>query len=280
MYKLGNLNELTVSRFVDFGAYLKDDEANELLLPIKRVPEGTKIGDTLKVFVYLDSEDRPIATTQPPKVVVGDIAFLKVADVNQTGAFLDWGLEKDLLLPYKHQKQRLQPGQKCMIKVMLDKTSNRIIATTKIMERFIPGHDQLKEGDQVDIQVCEEHELGFVVIVNDLFPGMVYANEIHGELALGEKRKAYIKAIRLDTKLDISLKPIGLKAIAEDRDLILDKFKETLDGFLPFNAKSDAEAIKKEFQLSKKAFKKAIGGLYKDRIIEITDSGMKLVKKS
>lgn len=277
MYKLGQYNDLKINRQVDFGVYLIDDAANEILLPARYLPKGAEVGDTVHVFVYTDSEDRVIATTATPKVVVGDIACLDVVDVNRIGAFLDWGLEKDLLLPYKLQTERLNKGDKCTVKVIHDEVSNRIIATTKIYRKFLSEYETLAVGDNVNVQVAAKHELGFAVIVEDCFPGMIYDNEIFEPIAVGERRSAYIKKVRDDGKLDISLKPQGFKAgIDQDKAALLTALEEAEDHFLPFTAKSDADAIKDTFKMSKKAFKKALGGLYKERLIILSDSGMTL----
>ncbi len=278
-YSIGEYNNLRVSHLVEFGAYLEDETGETILLPRRYCPKDLKEGKSIEVFVYTDSEDRPIATTQTPKAVVGDIVALEVIDVvNNIGAFLDWGLSKDLLLPYKRQRDELQKGDKCVVKVIFDKVSNRLVATTKFVSRYNPKSDLLKEGDKVEIIFCEVEENGVKVLVNGQYSGIVYKNEIYNDIELGKSKSAYLKKIREDGKLDISLKPFGVKAILSDKDLILDVLKKQADGSINCNSKSDPEKIKESFQMSKKAFKKALGGLYKERLIVITDEGISLKK--
>jgi predicted RNA-binding protein (virulence factor B family) len=279
MYKLGRYNELKITREVEFGVYLSDDEGNEILLPAKQRPSRAEVGDTLELFVYNDSEDRPIATVNKPRGCVDDIVALEVVDILPSiGAFLDWGLEKDILLPFKHQKRttRLKVGDHLLVKIMHDTVSDRLIASTRIMTLYDPRKSKLKNGDAVTIQIAEPHERGFIVVINDLFHGMLFSSDVSDSLSIGEKKQAYIKNIRDDGKIDISLKPIGLKAITDDKQVVFAKLKESRSGFLPFNSKSSPDDLAKHFHLSKKAFKKAIGGLYKEHKIKITDEGIEL----
>jgi predicted RNA-binding protein (virulence factor B family) len=279
MYELGKYNELKITREVEFGVYLADDEGNEILLPAKQRPSRAEVGDILELFVYNDSEDRPIATVNKPKGCVGDIVALEVVDLLPSiGAFLDWGLEKDILLPFKHQKRttKLKVGDHILVKILHDTVSNRLIASTRIMTLYDPAKSTLKNGDRVTIQVAEFHERGFIVVIDNLYQGMLFASDIFESLSIGDKRDGYIKNIRDDGKIDITLKPVGMKAVVDDKQKILAKFADSKDGFLPFNSKSSPEELEKQFNLSKKAFKKAIGGLYKERKISITDDGIKL----
>jgi len=279
MYELGKYNELKITREVEFGVYLADDEGNEILLPAKQRPSRAEVGDILELFVYNDSEDRPIATVNKPRGCVGDIVALEVVDVLPSmGAFLDWGLEKDILLPFKHQKRttRLKIGDHILVKIMHDTVSNRLIASTRIMTLYDAGKNNLKNGDGVTLQVAELHERGFIVVINNLYQGMLFFSDLFESLSIGDTRQGYIKNIRDDGKIDVSLKPVGLKAIMDDKQLILAKFAEAKNSFLPFNSKSSPEELTKYFNLSKKAFKKAIGGLYKEHKITITDDGIKL----
>ena len=280
MYELGKYNKLKIAREVDFGMYLSDDEGNDILLPLKQIPDNAKVGDELELFVYNDSDDRPIATIHRPKGCVGDIVSLEVVDVNLSiGAFLDWGLEKDLLLPYKHQKRstKLRVGDTVLVKIVHDTVSDRLIATTRIMSVYEPSSGILKAGNKVDLKVAEAHERGFVVLINNLYQGMLFSSDIFGSLTVGDQKTGYVKNIRSDGKIDVTLKPIGVKAIQGDKELILAKFAEHQTEFLPYHSKSDADEIMKEFNLSKKAFKKALGGLYKERIIDIADDGIRLL---
>jgi predicted RNA-binding protein (virulence factor B family) len=213
-----------------------------------------------------------------PKAVVGDIICLDVVDVNLIGAFLDWGLEKDLLLPFKHQFRTLKPGDKCLVKVIYDAVSDRIIATTKIMFTYDEEKDNLNVGDKVSIQVSDIFARETRVLVNGVYYGNIFKSEIYQELTVGDKLTGYLNKFRYDGKLDITLKPIGIKAVLDDKGIIINHLKESKDGFLPYNSKSSSEEIREVFKMSKKAFKKALGGLYKSRRITITDDGMKLKK--
>ena len=280
MYELGKYNKLKITHEVEFGAYLADDEGNEILLPIKQIPDNAKVGDELELFVYNDSDDRPIATINRPRGCVGDIVPLEVVDLNPSiGAFLDWGLEKDLLLPFKHQKRNSKPrvSSTILVQILHDKVSDRLIASTRIMSIYEPSSGKLKVGDKVELKVSELHERGFVVLIDNLYQGMLFSSDVIECLSVGDQKIGYVKNIRDDGKIDVVIKPIGVKAIKDDKQLILAKFAEHNSKFLPYNSKSDANDIKKEFNLSKKAFKKAIGGLYKERKIEITDDGIKLL---
>ncbi len=276
-YKIGKYNNLRVSHIVEFGAYLEDEAENTILLPKRYCPIGLKDGDNIDVFVYTDSEDRPIATTEKPLGVVGDIKALRVLEiVNNIGAFLDWGLPKDLLLPFKNQHKELAEGDECVVKIVFDKVSDRVVATTKFMSIYKSKIGTLKEGEKVKIQLCSYDDNGIKVLINDKYIGLIYKNEIYDKLKLGTVMDAYIKKIRDDGKIDISLKPFGINAILSDKDLILDILKNAPNESVECNSKTDPEIIKQQFHLSKKAFKKAIGGLYKERLINITDTGIAL----
>lgn len=280
MYQLGKYNKLTIHRSVDFGVYLIDDEGNEVLLPAKQVPQNAKVGDELEVFVYTDSQDRPISTVNTPKVVVDEIACLRVVDTTPHGAFLDWGLEKDLFLPFKHQPKdkRVKKGEQVAVKVLHDPVSDRLIATTRVVKPYIAAKGNLNPGSIVKVLIRSFHERGFIVIVNDKFPGMLYSSEVFEDLSIGDIKTGYVKNIREDGKIDITLKPMGFKkAVKDDKSLILERLEVSEERFLPYNAKSSAEDIQATFNLSRKAFKKALGALYKERKIQITEDGMKLV---
>ena len=277
MIKLGFYNTLELYREVDFGAYLTDGE-DEVLLPGRYVPDGAKEGDNVEVFVYLDSEQRPVATTLNPKGIVGDAVLLKVNDVNQTGAFMDWGLEKDLLVPFKEQREPMVAGDEYVVRIMLDEVSGRLIASNRMSFYAKPGHGDLKLRQEVDLLVCYEVEIGFAVLIDDQYQGMIYKSEVFKPLKPGDKLKGYINQLRPDGKNDVTLRKPGFAAVIEVKPMILEKLSEA-DGFLPYNSKSSPEDIKKEFNLSKKVFKQAIGNLYKERLIKITDDGITLAKK-
>ncbi|TDX46795.1 S1 RNA-binding domain-containing protein [Orenia marismortui] len=272
---IGKHNEGKVVKEVDFGLYL-EISGEEILLPKKYIPEGTEIDDILKVFLYKDSEDRLIATTLTPKAEVGEYAYLEVKDVSRIGAFLDWGLEKDLLVPYREQRGKMKKGKKYVVRVYLDQETDRIVATEKF-DRFI-NHNELdvSEGDEVNILIYRYTDLGVEVIINDKYYGLVYNDDIFKNLKIGQRHKGYIKKVREDNKIDLSLRKIGYGRIEDAKTKILKKLKEK-EGFLALNDKSSPDLIKKVLEMSKGTFKKAIGGLYKEEIINITGEGIKLI---
>lgn len=276
MLKIGDYNTLKVVKEVEFGIYLESD-MGEILLPKRYVPEGTKVGDEIEVFIYKDSEDRLIATTLKPKARVGEFAFLKVKDVNRTGAFLDWGLDKDLLVPFSEQNVRMEVGRWYIVKVYFDDVTKRVTASSRLMrhtEREIMG---IEEGHEVELLVSRIGDKGAEVIINNKFMGLVYENDIYEDIMVGQRLKGYILKVREDGKVDVTLRKRGYRQeIDETRDKVMEKLREK-KGILPINDKSPAELIERELHMSKKAFKRAIGSLYKDRIIEITEKGIKLV---
>jgi hypothetical protein len=277
MLKMGQINRLEVYRMVDFGAFLADDD-EEVLLPRKFVPEGTVIGNVLDVFLYLDSEDRPVATTQTPKAMVGETVFLEVTDITPVGAFMDWGLDKDLFVPFREQKDPMVKGKSYPVRIVLDKVSGRIFGSSRLHVFAKKTHENnFRRGDKVEIQVCSEEEIGFNVLINNQYMGMLYKNELHRPVKPGDKLTAYISKLRDDKKIDVSLRKPGFSGIIKEKPLILEKLEEA-GGFLPFNSKSSPEEIEKHFQISKRVFKQAIGNLYKERRITITDDGIKLNK--
>lgn len=274
--RLGRMNRLIVVKKVDFGVYLDGREAGEILLPARYVPEGCEVGDELEVFLYLDSEERLVATTQRPLAQVGDFACLKVAWVNQYGAFLDWGLMKDLLVPYKEQKLTMREGKWYLVYVRLDHVTGRIMASARI-EKFLNNVPPKYEFNQeVDLLVADDTEIGYKVIVNNLHWGMVYHNQVFQRLEKGEHLKGYVKEIREDDKLDISLAPLGYQKVDGIAQTILHAL-QMHNGFLPVHDKSDPDVIYSLFRCSKKAFKQAIGALYKQHLIHIEPEGIRLV---
>lgn len=281
MYNLGRYNNLEIVREVDFGFYLSDDEGNDILLPRKQVSSDVFPGDMIDVFVYNDSEDRVIATTNKPLGSVGEIVALKVVDVNKFGAFLDWGLEKDLFLPFKHQKRRvsLHVNDIVVVKIMHDIISNRLIASMRIMTEFDADKAGLNIGDAVSFQIVEEHDHGLLVIINDLYQGLLFFDDITDSIDVGDKIDGFIKNIRPDEKITVSLKPVGVKAVKSDKELILDRLNSSSTNSLMLNSSSSPEEILRALNMSKKAFKKAIGGLYKDRVITLTEDGIELNQK-
>lgn len=278
MLKVGDYNRLQVIKEVDFGMYLDSDEG-EILLPTKYIPEGTKVDDWVDVFIYTDSEDRLIATNLKPKAIVDEFAVLEVKHVTNFGAFMDWGLEKDLLVPLKEQHKKLEEGDKAIVRVCLDHKTNRVVGVGKIAPFLNRDVSSLNEGDQVDLLIYEFTDLGAMAIVNNEFSGILYKNEIFEDLQPGDKRKGYIKKIRPDNKIDLALQKQGYEAV-EDVTSQLYKHLEKSGGFLPFHDKSDPEEIQKEFKISKKVFKKAVGALYKKGLIQVYDDGIRITPSS
>jgi predicted RNA-binding protein (virulence factor B family) len=269
MIEIGKTQKLKIAREVDFGMYLTDG-ANEVLLPEKYIPFGCQIGDEIEVFVYNDSKDRPVAVTIKPLAEVGDITSLKVTHVAQVGAFMDFGLEKDLMVPFREQQFKLEEGKRYAIKVLLDFRTNRLIGTTKLAEFLEEGHEGLEEGEEVSIIVWQRTDLGFKVIINERFEGLVYENEIFQQLSIGDVSTAYIKKLREDGKIDVALQRQGYTVVKDMSSVVLDKIKEA-GGVLPMGDKSSPEEIKAALGISKKNFKKILGGLYKSGDIEISD---------
>ncbi|NDW12499.1 GntR family transcriptional regulator [Bacteroides sp. 214] len=277
--ELGRYNTLKVVKEVDFGMYLDGDEQGEILLPSRYVPEDCKVGDTLDVFLYLDSEERLIATTLHPDVQVGEFALLEVAWVNQHGAFMDWGLMKDLFVPFSEQKAKMQPGGRYMIHAHLDDESYRIVASAKVERYLSKEQPTYKQGEEVEILVWQRTDLGYKVIVENQFAGLVYANECYEEIEPGEKRKAYIKQIREDGKIDINLQKAGYERVEDFSKTLYDLLKER-GGYCSLNDKSDADLIYQVFGVSKKTFKKAIGALYRQQLISIEPDGIRVLRKT
>jgi predicted RNA-binding protein (virulence factor B family) len=277
MKEIGQILELEALKDTPQGVYLITDDGKEILLPNKYVPADIKMGELVEVFIYTDSEDRPIATTLEPKVKLNQCAFLKCIDVNQYGAFFDWGMEKDLMVPFSEQFLRMTSGKRYLIYLYKDEMTNRMVGTTK-MGRFIRENKlEIKTGDQVNLLVSGETEIGYKVIVNNKHYGMVFKNEVFKPIEIGEKMKGYLQRVRKDDKLDITLNSSNLSEV----EVLANKIFERLlkeDGKLNFSDKSTPEVIYKEFQVSKKAFRRATGMLYKERKIIITPEDITLVK--
>lgn len=275
MLYIGRYNELKVSRRTDIGVYLQARD-EDILLPKKYVPEGTKEGDVLNVFVYTDSEDRPIATTLKPYACVGEFAYLRVKEVSRVGAFLDWGLEKDLLVPFSEQEQKMEEGKSYIVAVYLDFNTDRVAASAKL-HKFIEYEDiEVQEGDIVDLLIIGQTGLGYNAIINNKHIGLIYHNEVFQPLMTGDRVRGYVKHIREDKKIDLTLQRAGGALVEDARSKVMSALKSN-NGFLSLTDDSSPEDIQRVLQMSKKAFKKAVGGLYKDRMIEITDSGIKLI---
>lgn len=273
--KLGKYNQLEVVKEVDFGVYLNGDEDGEILLPKRYVPEGTKPGDVLNVFIYLDMEERLVATTLQPYVQVGEFACLEVAWVNQFGAFLNWGLMKDLFVPFREQKMKMQKGKRYVAYVHLDEESYRIVASAKVEHFLSTEKPDYQPGQEVEVLVWQRTELGYKVIVENKFSGMLYHNEIFQPLEVGMRLTAFIKQVRPDGKIDLVLQKAGARKVDDFSEVLWQYIKDN-DGFTPLNDKTDAEVIYHTFGVSKKTFKKAVGDLYKKRRIVLEEDGIHL----
>jgi len=278
MIKIGEINKLTVLKHVDFGLYLQgDEETGEILLPRKYINDNCQVGDSLDVFLCYDSEDRLIATTETPKAMVGEFACLKVAETNSVGAFLDWGLPKDLFLPFAEQSHRFQQGDEVVVFLYLDNT-NRIAASMRL-ERNIDKNPGSYEADQaVDLMIVGKTDLGYKAIINGRHWGILYFNEVFQPLRYGQKIAGFIKAIRpMDGKIDLRLQKTGHQAGDEIAPKIL-ALLEKSGGYVAINEKTSAEKIYELFGASKKKYKIALGGLYKKRLISIETEGIRLIR--
>ncbi len=276
MIELGNYNKLKILRSTRIGLFLGDGEGTEVLLPNKYVPSDFKIDDELEVFCYLDNNERPIATTLKPYIVRNSFAYLKVVEVGAYGAFLDWGLEKHLLVPFREQAQRMEPGKKYVVHCYLDEESFRLTASSKI-NRFLSNEGvNFEINQEVDALVSRKTPLGWEVIIAHKHKGLIFENEVFKPIAIGDQVKAYIKNIRQDSKIDVALQPLGAKMLEPTAEMIFQTLQEN-DGFLALHDKSSPEEIQKVLHLSKKSFKKAIGTLYREKRIMIEDDGIRLV---
>ncbi len=274
--QLGRYNQLEVVKEVDFGMYLNGDEDGEILLPKRYVPEDCKPGDILNVFIYLDMDERLVATTLTPYAQVGEFAYLEVAWVNQYGAFLDWGLMKDLFVPFREQKLKMQKGKKYLVHIHLDDESYRIVASAKIERYLSKDRAGYRQGETVDVLVWQQTDLGFKVIVDNQYSGMLYRNEVFCTLNPGMRMQAYVKQVREDGKIDLELQRGGVRKVDDFSEVLLNHIKEN-GGFTSMNDKTEAELIYETFGVSKKTFKKAVGELYKKRLIVLEEEGIRLV---
>lgn len=272
---LGEYNILEILRITAPGAYLGDEEGNDVLLPGKYIPEGAEIGDRITVFLYKDSEDRLVATTEHPKINLYGYAYLKTTSVNLYGAFLDWGLEKELLVPFKEQNQRMEEGKSYLVTLQLDQATDRLYASMKVNKFLIPCSDFDLAGKEVEILICEKTDLGVKVIADDLYQGIIYRNDINKPLKRGDRLRGYVLNVREDGKLDIRLEQIGVRRFDDAEEKLLYLVKEL--GLLPLTDKSDPDQIREIAGMSKKLFKQTVGKLYKNRLIQLTSGGIQLV---
>lgn len=275
--ELGKINNLTAVRSTEPGFYLTDTEGNEVLLPNAYVADELNIGDEIEVFLYKDSEDRIVAVTSKPFVQLGEFAYLKVKEVNPVGAFMDWGLPKDLLVPFAEQAEKMKQGFSYLIFLLHDKVSDRLIGSSKI-NQFVESYDiEVKEGDEVDLLLYKMTELGMNAIVNQLYKGLIFTSNIHKYIQPGNKIKGYVKQVREDGKIDILLEPTGYDNSIDNNSSIIIKALKENKGYLDLTDKSAPEDINNLLGLSKKAFKKGIGNLYKQKIIELNEDGIHLL---
>jgi predicted RNA-binding protein (virulence factor B family) len=274
MYKVGEYNLLRVKKESEYGLFL-DGGDQEILMPKRFVPAGAQKGDELKVFIYHDSENRLTATNQEPYGIVGDIVNLKATGVTEQGAFLDWGLMKDLFVPASKQISKMHPGQDYLVKIYLDELTNRVAATEKIDPYLSNENLTVKELDMVDMIIYRRSEIGFIVIINNQHTGVLHYSEVFGTLDIGDKLKGFIKTIKRE-KIDVVVGKPGYDRVESEADKILRLLKEN-DGYLPYHDKSDPEEIYEFFSMSKKTFKMTTGALYKQRKIIFTQTGIKLI---
>jgi len=277
MMQYGKINKLEVVRADDAGYYFLDDENSEIFLANYKVSEVLNIGDTLEVFVYKEDGDQLLATTTIPFAQIDEFAFLKVTGSNKVGAFVDCGMPNDLMVPFKEQSGRLDEGNWYVFFILKDEKSGRLIASRKVNDFVFFENVDLKEGDEVDLLLYDKSDLGINVIVNNMFKGLIFNSDVHKNINPGDKIKGYIKHVREDGKVDIVLEPLGYKkSVDKNSEIILTAINNN-DGFLELTDKSSPEDIKHQLGLSKKAFKKSLGYLYKQKLVELYKDGVKLI---
>lgn len=276
MAAIGKYNTLEVIKEKDFGVYLDAGELGEILLPKRYCPDDLEVGDNIRVFIYLDTDDYLIATTETPKAIVDEFAMLAVSEVNDIGAFLDWGLPKDVLLPYSEQKNRpVEVGKRYLVRLYLDKNTNRIVASTKIDKFLDKTPPRYKAGEEVQLVVANRTDLGQKAIVNHEHWGLIFRSDVLKTVYPGQKFKGYVKEVRADGKINLSMQKPGYSKVVETTQQILDMMDEQ-EGFITINDKSSPEVIYKHFGISKKAFKMAVGALLKQGKITIEPGGLRL----
>ena len=277
MIEIGKYNELEYKRKTVAGLIL-GDEYEEVLLPFNYSPKNVEPGDTLRVFVYLHQDGRVVATTQTPFASAEEFAYLKVIEVTDIGAFMDLGIDKDLFVPKSEQKRPMHISERHVVYVYVDERNNRLLGSSKLTNYVEVEDFDVAVGDEVDLLIFDQSELGYSAIINQKYMGLLYRNELYEKLEIGERRKGYIKKIREENLIDLSLQPQGYKHILDTKDALLNKLEEN-NGRLDLGDKSSPDEIYKKLNISKKAFKKTIGGLYKDRLVEIGDYEIKLIKE-
>lgn len=282
MIEIGKYNTLTILRDTKVGLFLgnpkEDPEGiNDILLPNKYVPKKFEIGGELTVFVYLDHEERPVCTTLEPYILLNEFALLRVNYVNKIGAFMDWGMEKDIFVPFKEQARPMEKGKRYLVYLYLDEKTNRLVASSKTNQFLNNDHLSVKKGEEVDLIVSHITEIGINVIINEKHKGLIYKDEVYDDsIRTGDRLKGYIKTIRPDNKIDIALQIQGYQSIEPNAQIILQELKAS-KGFLRLTDNSHPEDIKTVLKMSKKTFKKAIGALYREKVIEIKNDGIYLI---
>jgi predicted RNA-binding protein (virulence factor B family) len=276
---LGTWNTLKIDRFTAPGAFLVDEAGNDVLLPNKYVREEYAVGDEISVFLYKDSEDRLVATTRVPLIEINRFAYLKVLEVNVHGAFLDWGLEKDLLVPFREQPKDMVEGKSYLVYLYLDEATQRLAATARVTPFYESALEQLEKQQTVELLICERTDLGVKVIVNNRFRGLIFESDVHRRLQLGERTVGYVKNVREDGKIDILLHPEGYEKVEPLTRKLMQIMTEN-DGFIPVTDKSDPEDIRRLTGWSKKTFKQVVGNLYKQRSIILHENGISLVENN
>lgn len=283
MIEIGKYNTLTILRDTKVGLFLgnpeKDPEGiHDILLPNKYVPNEFEIGEELIVFVYLDHEERPVATTLEPYILLNEFALLRVNYVNQVGAFMDWGMEKDILVPFKEQARPMEKGKRYLVYLYMDDKTNRLVASSKTNQFLNNDNLSVEKGEEVELIVSHITEIGINVIINEKHKGLVYKDEVYDDsIRTGDRMRGYIKTIRPDNKIDVSFQIQGYLNIEPNAEIVLEELRASR-GFLRLNDNSHPEDIKTVLKMSKKTFKKAIGSLYRDHLIEIKEDGIYLVK--
>jgi predicted RNA-binding protein (virulence factor B family) len=281
MFNLGTYQTLNVAKSTDFGYFLQNTSTksdDEVLLPTKLADRELQKGENVRVFIYKDGEERITATMQEPDITLHSIAFLRVKDANNFGAYLDWGLDKDLFVPHREQIDTMRRDQSYLVYMYLDEKTNRLAASTKL-DRFMETENiSVEEGEEVDLWIWKKTDLGYKVIINETHEGLIYHNEFYEDVHYGDQTKGWIKQIRPDNKIDVTLRPIGYQKVEPNAQFILKRLKQK-GGYLNLHDKSDPDDIHNRLEMSKKTFKKAIGRLYKEEIIRIEDDGIYLREK-
>lgn len=272
--RVGLYNTLRIDRMTGPGAFLTDGE-EEVLLPTKWIPADAKEGDYIDVFIYRDSEDRLISTTLKPSLIVGEFGYLKVKEISKVGAFLDWGIEKDVLVPFREQNGIIKAGGWLLVYLYVDEKSDRVVASNKVSRFFDKDVSDLSEGEEVDLLITNSTDLGINVVINNRFKGLIFENEVFKDLMEGDRTRGFIKTIREDKKIDVSLQKQGLEQMEDGAKQILDELKNN-GGYLSLHDKSDPEDIQLELQMSKKNFKRSVGILYKKKLIVLEKEGIRL----